>query len=290
MALTFADTHNMIVYLTKSDASEGFDQIINFLNASAIRLVRNVDSSSKFYMYPRFLQLMIRAQVGNLSSHTTKYLSPTLTQKVFVNMKTVGNGFSRVETPLFEGMLVPQQAANDIANVAADDVNDVVAEDATEPTSPLPTPPPPQELPSTSQVAPTPPPLPIAQPSSPLQQQQPLQPTTVSMDLLNTLLETWGIIADLDADKDVTLEEVDTTKDVEVENNANVQGRLEDAARRRKGVMIRDPEKTATPSTIVHSEQKSKDKGKGIMVQEPKPLKKQAQIEQDEAYARELEA
>nr|GEY98889.1 hypothetical protein [Tanacetum cinerariifolium] len=28
----------------------------------------------------------------------------------------------------------------------------------------------------------------------------------------------------------------------------------------------------------------------GIMVQEPKPLKKQAQIEQDEAYARELEA
>nr|GFD15302.1 hypothetical protein [Tanacetum cinerariifolium] len=33
-----------------------------------------------------------------------------------------------------------------------------------------------------------------------------------------------------------------------------------------------------------------KDKGKGIMVEEPKPLKKQAQIKQDEAYARELEA
>nr|GEV03310.1 hypothetical protein [Tanacetum cinerariifolium] len=32
------------------------------------------------------------------------------------------------------------------------------------------------------------------------------------------------------------------------------------------------------------------DKGKGIMVEEPKPLKKQAQIEQDEAYARELKA
>nr|GEZ20173.1 hypothetical protein [Tanacetum cinerariifolium] len=61
------------------------------------------------------------------------------------------------------------------------------------------------------------------------------------------------------------------------------------AAKRRKGVVIRDPEETATPSTIVHSEPKSKDKGKGIMVQEPKPLKKQAQIEQDEAYARELE-
>nr|GFB87150.1 hypothetical protein [Tanacetum cinerariifolium] len=32
------------------------------------------------------------------------------------------------------------------------------------------------------------------------------------------------------------------------------------------------------------------NKGKWIMVKEPKPLKKQAQIEQDEAYARELEA
>nr|GEV16185.1 hypothetical protein [Tanacetum cinerariifolium] len=62
------------------------------------------------------------------------------------------------------------------------------------------------------------------------------------------------------------------------------------AAKRRKWVVIRDPEETATPSTIVHSEPKSKYKGKGILVEELKPLKKQAQIEQDEAYARELEA
>nr|GEU50691.1 hypothetical protein [Tanacetum cinerariifolium] len=62
------------------------------------------------------------------------------------------------------------------------------------------------------------------------------------------------------------------------------------AARRRKGVVIRDPEETATSSIIIHTEPKSKDKGKGIMVEEPKPLKKQPQIEQDKAYARELEA
>nr|GEU69046.1 retrovirus-related Pol polyprotein from transposon TNT 1-94 [Tanacetum cinerariifolium] len=61
------------------------------------------------------------------------------------------------------------------------------------------------------------------------------------------------------------------------------------AAKRRKGVVIRDPEETATPSIIIHSEPKSKDKRKGILVEEPKPLKKQAQIKQDEAYARELE-
>nr|GEY70301.1 hypothetical protein [Tanacetum cinerariifolium] len=46
------------------------------------------------------------------------------------------------------------------------------------------------------------------------------------------------------------------------------------AARRRKEVVIRDPKETATPSIMIHSEPKSKDKGKGIMVDEPKPLKK----------------
>nr|GEW24295.1 reverse transcriptase domain-containing protein [Tanacetum cinerariifolium] len=39
------------------------------------------------------------------------------------------------------------------------------------------------------------------------------------------------------------------------------------AARRKKEVVIRDPQETATPSTIIHSEAKSKDKGKGILTE-----------------------
>nr|GFA54410.1 hypothetical protein [Tanacetum cinerariifolium] len=132
------------------------------------------------------------------------------------------------------------------------------------------------------------------------------------------------MIADMDADVDVILEDakevvVEKSADVD-ENPAELQEVVEvvttaklitevvtaasatitaaapqlttapSAARRRKGVVIRDLEETATPSTIIHSEAKSKEKGKGILVEEPKPLKKQAQIEQDEAYARELEA
>nr|GEY41562.1 putative ribonuclease H-like domain-containing protein [Tanacetum cinerariifolium] len=138
------------------------------------------------------------AQVGNLSSHTTKYSSPSLTQKVFANMRRVGKGFSGVETPLFEGMIVAQQVddVDDVADesVAGVDVDDVPAA-ATEPSIPSPTPntqpsPPPQELPSTSQVIPTPPPSPIPQPSSPPQQQQPTHDAEILMDLLQTLLET----------------------------------------------------------------------------------------------------
>nr|GEU76864.1 hypothetical protein [Tanacetum cinerariifolium] len=353
-------------------------------------LVRNVDSSTKFYMYPRFLQLMIRAQVGNLSSHSTKYLSPGLTQKVFANIRRVGKGFFEVDTPLFEGMIVAQQdddvADEGAASVVVDDVPAAVDEPSIPSPTPLTQPPPPsQDLPSTSQDA------------------------EMSMDLLNTLLETCTtlirrvehleqdkiaqaleitklkqrvkklerrnklrvsklgrlnkvrtsqrvdtsedtimddvskqgrIIANMDADEDVTLKNVadiakEVVVDAEIKESADVQGRQAEptklkevvevvttaklmtevvtaasatitaadtlipvvaittapsAARRRSRVVIRDPKETATPSTIIHTEPKSKDKRKRIMVHEPKPLKKKTQIEQDEAYARELEA
>nr|GEX52040.1 xylulose kinase-1 [Tanacetum cinerariifolium] len=43
MTLTFADTHNMIAYLTKSDAIEGFNQIIDFLNGCSIKYALSVN-------------------------------------------------------------------------------------------------------------------------------------------------------------------------------------------------------------------------------------------------------
>nr|GEY00248.1 hypothetical protein [Tanacetum cinerariifolium] len=67
---------------------------------------------------------MINDQVGDLSSHTTKYTSPALTQKVFANMRRVGKGFSGVDTLLFEGMLVPQQVHDDVVDDVANDVAD----------------------------------------------------------------------------------------------------------------------------------------------------------------------
>nr|GEY37105.1 hypothetical protein [Tanacetum cinerariifolium] len=87
----------------------------NFFKYIFDNLVRNVDSLTKFYMYPCFLQLMIRKQVGDLSTHTTKYTSPALTQKVFANMRLVGKGFFGVETPLFEGMVAAQEVGEGVA-------------------------------------------------------------------------------------------------------------------------------------------------------------------------------
>nr|GFB54141.1 hypothetical protein [Tanacetum cinerariifolium] len=80
-------------------------QRFNFSRYIFDSLVRNVDSSSKFYMYPRFIQLIIQAQVFDFSSHTTCYISPASTQKVFANMRRVGKGCLGAESPLFENML-----------------------------------------------------------------------------------------------------------------------------------------------------------------------------------------
>nr|GEW12098.1 putative ribonuclease H-like domain-containing protein [Tanacetum cinerariifolium] len=62
------------------------------------------------------------------------------------------------------------------------------------------------------------------------------------------------------------------------------------ALRKRKGVVIQDPEETTSASVIMHTEVKPKDKRKGILIKELKPLKGQAQIDMDEAFARQLEA
>nr|GEV43607.1 hypothetical protein [Tanacetum cinerariifolium] len=62
------------------------------------------------------------------------------------------------------------------------------------------------------------------------------------------------------------------------------------STRRRKGVVIRDPEEELTTSSIIPADTKSKDKRKGIMVEEPKPLKKKQRVEMDEEYARKLHA
>nr|GEV50771.1 hypothetical protein [Tanacetum cinerariifolium] len=91
-------------------------QKFNFSKYIFDSLVRNVDSNSKFYMYPRFIQLIIQNQVGDLSTRTTCFISPALTQKVFANMRRVGKGFLGVETPLFEGML--ENVAEDVSHAA----------------------------------------------------------------------------------------------------------------------------------------------------------------------------
>nr|GEV32042.1 putative ribonuclease H-like domain-containing protein [Tanacetum cinerariifolium] len=236
-------------------------------------LVRNVDSSTKLYMYPRFLQLMIRTQVGDLSLHTTKYSSPALRHKVFANMRRVGKGCSGVETPLFEGMIVAPQArkgnVDDVpsagvaiegaASVNVDDVP-VVVDEPSLPSSP-----------------------PTTQPPPPSQDGRIIANIDADVDV--TLKDVADIAKEVVADaeiKEKVVEVVTTAKlitEVVTAASATITATAPtlaiasaltlttapSAARRRKKVVMRDPEETATQSIIIHIEAKSKDKGKGIL-------------------------
>nr|GFC50251.1 hypothetical protein [Tanacetum cinerariifolium] len=50
--------------------------------------------------------------------------------------------------------------------------------------------------------------------------------------------------------------------------------------RRRKGVVIRDPEEELHTDTLAGTPT-VKDKGKGILIEDPKPMKKKYQVEMD---------
>nr|GEU33300.1 putative ribonuclease H-like domain-containing protein [Tanacetum cinerariifolium] len=264
-------------------------------------LVRNVDSTSKFYMYPRFIQLLIKNQLGDLSTYTTKYTSPALTQKVFTNMRRVGKGFLGVETPLFEGMLVAYviKEEGDAEEQVQDVVNDYVAQGADnvvqgdyahEPSIPsptLPTPPPQQsqDLPSTSQEA-------LDACVALTKRVEHLKYDKVAQSLEITKLKRR--VKKLEKGNRVKVLKLRSTTISAAEPQVPAAVITTDAlvkvaaafTIRRKGVVIRDPEEEST--TIILADTKSKDKGKGIMVEEPKPLKKKQQVKIDEEYERKL--
>ncbi|GJZ42624.1 hypothetical protein Tco_0589879 [Tanacetum coccineum] len=85
------------------------NQKFNFSKYIFESMVKNVDSSVKFLMYPRFVQVFLVKQVGDMSTHDEIFVTPSHTKKVFGNMKRVGKGFSRAVTPLFPTMMYSQQ-------------------------------------------------------------------------------------------------------------------------------------------------------------------------------------
>ncbi|GJU49201.1 hypothetical protein Tco_1218756 [Tanacetum coccineum] len=156
-ATKFADSHNMVAFFAKPTESDGFEEILNFLNVNPIKyaltvnpiiytscieqfwatakvktvnrevqlqalvdgkkviitktsvrrdlqlkdaeaieclpnadifeqlaligMVKNVDSSVKFLMYPRFVQVFLDKQVGDMSTHDEIFVTPSRTKK-----------------------------------------------------------------------------------------------------------------------------------------------------------------------------------------------------------------
>ncbi|GJT03852.1 putative ribonuclease H-like domain-containing protein [Tanacetum coccineum] len=74
-------------------------------------MVKHLEGGVKFLMYPRFVQVFINQQLGDMSHHKKIYVNPSHTKKIFANMKREGKDFSGRVTPLFATMMV--QATQD---------------------------------------------------------------------------------------------------------------------------------------------------------------------------------
>nr|GFA45297.1 hypothetical protein [Tanacetum cinerariifolium] len=371
MALTFADIYNMIAFLTKSDASEGFKQIIYFLNAHVIKYALMVNltiyvscikqfctsvSIKKSNDVVRLQALMDRKKVI-ITKDSIRQALPLddadsvdclPNEEIFAELARMGYEKPSINSSIASAVIY-LATAQDVEAAAEDE--DVVNQVSDEPTSLSPTPatPPP---PHQQEHIPSPPQAATAQ-SSPPPQQPPSHDAKISMTLLNQLLETCATltkqVANLEqdkvaqakeitklkqrvkrlekkrqfkssglkrlrkgrldesqakvyhldfehADKVLSMQESDEAEPVEVEEVIKVDTVAKlmtevvttattitivapvpkaSAPRKRRGVIIQDTEEAATASLSVQSDVKSKDKGKGILVEEPKPYKRQ---------------
>nr|GFA13734.1 xylulose kinase-1 [Tanacetum cinerariifolium] len=360
MTLTFADTHNMVAYLNKSGANEGFNQIIDFLNGSYFVYALTVNPT----IYVSCIKQFWNTVAVNQSNDVTRIQALVDKKKVVVTEATirdalhiddaegvdclpneeifttlarisyekpVGKGCLGVETPLFEGMLVAREPKNqgdadeqgDVEEQGNDNnaveefvttVDDVA--DQSIPSSTQLTPPPqqPQDIPSTSQN----------EKEEKETEEVRVNPNDAQVegrqaDIYHIYMDHATKVLSMQEDKPAIQEalEVVTTAKLITEVVAAFSETVSDAAvvqadvpaalvnaaavvttaapvkvailstRRRRGVVIRDLEEESSAKTP--NETKSKDKGKGIMVEEPKPMKKKQQVELDEAYTRKLQ-
>nr|GEX92734.1 retrovirus-related Pol polyprotein from transposon TNT 1-94 [Tanacetum cinerariifolium] len=93
-----------------------------FEQLTLMSMVKHLDSGNKFLMYPRFVQVFLNNQLGEMANHIRIYVAPHHTKKIFGNMKRVEKEFSRRVTYLIPTMMV--QAREDIESVVNEAVNE----------------------------------------------------------------------------------------------------------------------------------------------------------------------
>nr|GEW46082.1 hypothetical protein [Tanacetum cinerariifolium] len=85
MSLIFADTHNMVAHLNKSDASEGFHQIIDFLNGSYIKHALTINPHIYVLCIKQFWNIVVVKQ----SNDVTRLQALVDKKKVVITKATI---------------------------------------------------------------------------------------------------------------------------------------------------------------------------------------------------------
>nr|GEU33545.1 hypothetical protein [Tanacetum cinerariifolium] len=311
------------------------NQKFNFLRYILLSLVKNIEVGVPFFMFPRFVQLIINHQLGDMTHHKEIFDTPSLTKKVFANIKRVETGFSGEVTLLFakevakhtlpspshdplpsgkDSMKLKElmELCTNLSNKVLDlesEVNDIKStyqarveklesrvERLEEENMVL------KELKSVHSTVDSNEPIMEKEQSS--KQGRKIADTNADVEINLEKAQAQAYNLDLDHQ-----EKVLSMLDVNDEEPADVEEVLEvvkaaklitevvttteatkvSVPRKRRVVIIQDPKKTTT-TAIVQLTVQTKYKGKAILIKEPKPLKKQAQIKLDEEVARKLEA
>ncbi|GJT19903.1 putative ribonuclease H-like domain-containing protein [Tanacetum coccineum] len=84
-------------------------------------MVRHLDASKKFVMYPRFLQIFLRNQLRDVPIPMDHFPVPALTKMVLTFMVKKGKNFSGNATPLFNSMLVqPTEDEGEVSKIPSE--------------------------------------------------------------------------------------------------------------------------------------------------------------------------
>nr|GEY36271.1 hypothetical protein [Tanacetum cinerariifolium] len=303
------------------------NQKFNFSKYIFESMMKSLEAGVEFYMLPRFVQVFVNHQLGDMSHHKGIFVNPSLTKNVFANMKRVVTGFSRAITPLFETMMEAQIQKE-------------------------------TEVPHTKEHIPTHSHDPLPSGEDRMQLSKLMEICTKLSDMVLSLeqiktnqaakieklkkivkklkgkkkkithglkrlykvgltvrVESYeeeeGLGDQEDPSKQGRIAEIDVNEDLSLITSENVErdaivaekevsaavdevvttAESVEAKPMARGVIVQEPSKFRTTSSSQPSElPQAKEKGKGIMVEPEKPLKRKDQIALDEEVARNLEA
>nr|GEZ60583.1 hypothetical protein [Tanacetum cinerariifolium] len=266
----------MVSYLTKSDASEGFTQIIDFLNGSYIQYALTMNPNSYVSYIKQFWTTVAIKHVNDV----TRLQALVDKKKVVVTEAAIREVLRLDDAEGVDFLTLPKR----VEHLEYDKVAQAL--EITKLKRRV------KKLEKTNKVR--------VLKLKRLQRVRTSQRVDTSDDTMMDDESNQGrMIVEMDKDDAVVLMDDKEEDKKDKEAKSQVPAAIITVAptkvvaapsKRRKGVVIRDPEEESTTSSIIPAKTKSKDKGKGILVEEPKPLKKKQKIEMDEEYARKLHA
>nr|GEV35188.1 ribonuclease H-like domain-containing protein [Tanacetum cinerariifolium] len=240
------------------------NQKFNFSKYIFDNMVKNLEAGDKFYMFLRFVQVFVNHQLGDMSHHKKIFVTLSLTKKVFANMEREGKGFSGIITHLFVTMMVqaPEEVGEEITLVDETQkrmneeemfgVNDLDGDEV------------------------------IVDATTGEEVEHSIKVAEKEVSTADTVTTAGEVVTTAE---DVEVTTAATTPQISKDELTLAQTLIEIKAAKPKarGVIVQEPSEFRTTSSSQPSQlPQAKDKGKAIMVELEKPLKKKDQIAFDE--------